>query len=106
MNWYQNLYFGTTAEKKGKTLIQKIESGKTPINTYLLTLSGRPENQMEIVPAWNLKFWYPRQNTPMIVGLACGKEEAFELVRQITEEVYQKTGGVELRRYFESGQVS
>lgn len=102
MEWYSNLYFGETAEKKSKKLIQKIESGKTSINTYLLTLPGGQKNQLEIIPAWNLKFWYTKKSCPMIIGLACGKEEALQLLCRITEEVFQKTGGVELRRYFES----
>ena len=101
MNWYPNLYLGKTAKEKKEKLIQKIESGKTPINTYLLMLASGEANQLEIIPAWNLKFWHDTNHLPMIIGIGCGRRETFELVRRITEEVYQETKDVRLREYFE-----
>lgn len=101
MNWYPDLYLGKMAKQKKEKLIQKIESGKTPINTYLLTLASGDANQLEIVPAWNLKFWYNKSTLPMIVGIGCGRAEALELVRRITEEVYCETKDVRLREFFE-----
>ena len=101
MEWYSNLYMGERAQKK-KGLIQKVESGKTPVNTYLITLSFGKKNQLEIIPVWNLKFWYQKKQCPRIVGLACGKDEAVELVVQIAEDVLKKTGDLEIRRYFEA----
>lgn len=99
MNWYPKLYLSKTAAAKKEELIQKIESGKTPVNTYLVTLAAGEKNQLEIIPAWNLKFWHNRQTVPMIVGIGCGRTEAFELVRRITEDVYRETNGAELREY-------
>ncbi len=101
MNWYPQLYLGEKAAKKKEALIQKIESGKTPPDTYLLTLASGPSNQLEIVPAWNLRFWYSRGSIPMVVGLGCGRREAFALVQKITEDVYRQTGGVMIRAYLE-----
>lgn len=100
MDWYENLYIGNNAKKKKNSLIRKIESGKAPLETFLVTLSSGQVNQLEIISAWNLKFWYHRKNCPMIIGLACGQEEALELVVQITEEVLEKTGKTELKDYF------
>lgn len=100
MNWYTDLYLGKSAREKKEKLIQKIESGKTPVNTYLLTLADGEANQLEIVPAWNLRFSRIRQRLPLIVGIGCGRDEAFELVRRITEEVYRETKGADLRGYF------
>lgn len=102
MNWYPNLYTGERAAKKKETLIQKIESGKTPVNTYLLTLPPGEANQLEILPVWNLKFWCGAYSCPLIVGLGCGKSEAFALVQRIAEDVLRQTGSVDLRGYFTS----
>ena len=99
MNWYSKLYVGKNAEKKKETLIRKIESGKTPINTYLLTLPAGEDNQLEIIPAWNLRFWYNKKNCPMIVGLGCGKDEMISMVRQIVQEAVDKTGSADVRSY-------
>lgn len=104
MEWYRNLYVGQMAKKKRDRLIQKIESGKAPVNVYLITLPGTEANQLEIVPVWNLKFWNRGRTCPLIVGLACGRGEALELLVQITEEVLEETGTVNLRARFEAGQ--
>ena len=101
MNWYPNLYVGKKAEKKKEYLIRKLETGKTPANTYLLTLPLGEKNQLEIIPAWNLKFWHNKRPVPMIIGLGCGRAEMLELLQQITEEVFRQTGGADLRGYFE-----
>ena len=101
MNWYPKLYLGKSAREKKEKLIQKIESGKTPVNVYLLTLPSGEANQLEIVPAWNLNFPHIRARLPMIVGLGYGRAEAFELVRRIAEDVYRETNGAGLRAYFE-----
>ena len=100
MIWYSELYLGKLAREKKEKLIQKIESGKTPVNTYLVTLASGTSNQLEIVPAWNLKFSHNRSELSMVVGVGCGRRETFELVRRITEEVYRETGGADLRGYF------
>ena len=100
MVWYSELYLGKLAREKKEKLIQKIESGKTPVNTYLVTLASGEANQLEIIPAWSLRFSHRRQELPLIVGLGCGRREVFELVRRITEEVYRETGGADLRGYF------
>ena len=104
MNWYSGLYLGKMAREKKEKLIQKLESGKTPVNTYLVTLATGEANQLEIIPAWNLRFAHERERLTLIVGLGCGRDETFELVRRITEEVYQETHGVCLREYFEQTQ--
>lgn len=101
MEWYSGLYYGEKAEKKKENLIQKIESGKTPVNIYLLTLPAGDRNQLEILPAWDMKFWCENMECPMIVGLACGKREALGLVQRITEDVLRRTGDVKLREYFQ-----
>ncbi len=101
MNWYPGLYVGKNAEKKKETLIRKIESGKTPVNTYLLTLPSGENNQLEIIPAWNMKFWYNKKSCPMIVGLGCGRSEMIDLVRQILQESLDRTGSADLRKYLE-----
>jgi hypothetical protein len=100
MNWYFDLYLGEKAEKKKDDLIRKIKNGKTAVNTYVLTLPANNTNQLEILAAGELDFWYDKLQQPMIVGLACGKKEARALVVRITKDVLQETGGTGIRDYF------
>ncbi|MDO4322073.1 MAG: hypothetical protein Q4C61_06055 [Lachnospiraceae bacterium] len=102
MNWYPDLYVGKKAEKKKEALIRKIESGKTPVNTYLLALPAGDDNQLEIIPAWNMKFWYNKKSCPMIVGLGCGKDEMISMVQQIVQETVDRTGNADIRKYLEN----
>lgn len=101
MEWYRDLYLSANARKKRDELIQKLESGKTCVNVYLITLPHGGANQLELVPAWNLKFWYPRKSCPPVIGLACGRDEAQELVLQIAQDVLKKSGSADIRAYFE-----
>ena len=55
MDWYQDLYLGETAKKKRDKLIQKIETGKTPVDVYFITLPSGTANQLEIISAWNMR---------------------------------------------------
>lgn len=100
MYWYPGLYVGETAKKKKEDLIQKIESGKTPVNTYLVLIPESQENQLEIIAAWNLKYWRRERTRQRVVGLACGQAEAKRLVCEITQDVYERTGDTRIRDYF------
>ena len=100
MEWHPNMYVGETAQQKKKELIQKIENGKTPFNTFLLVVPAKGNSQLEMVPVRNLKFWYGHKSCPLIVGLGFGREETLGLIRQIIRDVWTATGGADVRRYF------
>lgn len=44
----------------------------------------------------NLQQPYEKKHCPMIIGIAEGRTEALELVRRITQECVEKTGGADL----------
>ena len=44
----------------------------------------------------NLRQPYEKKHCPMIIGIAEGRTEALELVRRITQECVEKTGGADL----------
>ena len=100
MEWYQGLYTDDKCAGKTSKLKDKIEAGRYPLNLYLITLSINPQNELEILPAGELKFPYYRRNCPLIIGMARGKDRAFEVLEQIVQQVYDSTGDVRLREYF------
>ena len=56
---------------------------------------------MEVIPASLLRQPYYQKQDLFVLGIAGSKQEAYELVRQLIEEVYQETGGVALREYIQ-----
>lgn len=101
MNWYRNLYFGKTAEKKKDRIVEQIETGENRMFTYLIILAQTPVNQMEILPPATYRSQAKKNGEPLILGVACGWHEAQEVVRVIVEDVYIKTGDALVRQYFE-----
>ena len=101
MNWYRHLYTGKTVEKKKKRLIRELERGTYRGSAYLLTLAVHPEKQMELLPVRQLRFDYLRENCLLVVGIAGNREEALELLETIVSDVYEVTGGIDLRGYFD-----
>lgn len=43
------------------------------------------------------------QDEIYVVGIAKGRDEAYELVRDIVDEVYKNTGGFNISRYLKFG---
>ncbi len=101
MNWYRNLYFGKTAEKKKDRIVEQIETGENRMFTYLIILAQTPVNQMEILTPATYRSQVKKNGEPLILGVACGWHEAQEVVRVIVEDVYIKTGDALVRQYFE-----
>ena len=65
----------------------------------MIALASNPENLFDIIPSWELmQKHYPKRQL-VIIGLAKGWEEAVEVVKQIITEIYERTGGFDVRNY-------
>ena len=100
MKWYEKLYVGKTVKKKKEVLTRGLEEGKRPFGIWVIMLPEGEANQLELIPAWNLKFWRRKMEDAYIVGIAGSKEEAFSLLAEIAQDVLRGTGGAELRTWF------
>lgn len=99
MKWYKNLYLGEGVETKAREIINKIKKNKPTIDVYVIALASNPENQLDVIPSWELlQKGYPKDRL-RIIGLAQGKKEALQLVTDLVDEVYQKTGDVKILPY-------
>lgn len=99
MRYYRYLYLTEGLEKKKKRIIQKLEKKQFQINMYLILLSESAGHQLEIINS--LLFQqknYPAENY-FVIGLAKSHEDALEIVEKITQEVYDKTRGTDIRSY-------
>lgn len=102
MKWCKDLYLGEGIAPDAKKIIRKIKNKKFIPDVYVITFASNPQNLLDIIPSWELvQKGYPKEHI-RIIGLADGKKEAFELVRQIVDETYQVTGDVKVRQYLKS----
>ena len=99
MKYYHALYMSDKLRSKRKKILEKIESGKWQLDKYLLVLSAKMNNQLEFYNSVLLLQEAMKQEDLLVVGIADGYDEALELVKQITEEVYERTQGTDIRAY-------
>lgn len=99
MEWYRELYTGDSIQGKTERIKWKIIHNAGQLQIYVIALASNPENLFDIIPSWELmQRHYPKRQM-LIIGLAKGWDEAVEVVRQIITEVYENTGGVDIRKY-------
>jgi len=102
MKWYDNLYVGESIRHKTEKIKWKIRHNAGQIDIYVIAKASNPQNLLDIIPAQELmQKAYPKKDL-YIIGLAHGKNEAHELVKQIIDEVYQNTGGFDIIPYLQS----
>ena len=99
MRWYENLYVGSSIAHKTEKIKWKIRHNAGQIDIYVITLASNPQNLLDVIRAQELmQKAYPKKEL-FIIGLARGYDEALELVKQIVDEVYQRTGGFDVSSY-------
>lgn len=97
MRWYKPLYVGPKAKKKRYALIQKIRSGEYHPTLYVITPSQNGNNILDIYPMLTWLPYYQKNPDVLIVGIADGYWEALEVVRQIVDDLYHRTGELYFR---------
>ncbi len=104
MIWYENLYLGDSIPRKDakiRRLKWKISHNALLMNTFIIVLCRYETSLLEIIPVRELRQkFYPKQNL-YIVGIAKGYDEALETAARIVIDVYRKTGGFQVKRFFQ-----
>ncbi len=102
MYFYKNLYVGASIQNPDE-VTRKLQRGEGQFTIYVIALSpskpGPGANQLEILHCVNLQQPYYRSYPPYIIGIASGKIEAFELVKDMVQEAYEHTGSGDVRAY-------
>ncbi len=99
MRWYHKLYIGKTARKKRYKIVWKVKHRAGMLGIYLITLASNKENLLDIIDASLLLQPYYKKEDIFIVGIACGYDEAVEVVTKIIEELYNETGDFNIRQF-------
>ncbi|MFW6015456.1 MAG: hypothetical protein ACOCRK_03400 [bacterium] len=103
MIWYKELYFNNIEDKKKNKYINKLNKGKNIKELFCLCITDKKNFQMEILSTRELKRQNKLSNNILIIGLAKGKMESFELTKSIVNDVYNKTNKIDIKNYFVNG---
>lgn len=100
MKWYDALWIGPQAARRKGRIISSIKQRKHVPGIWLIALAENPSEVLDIIPSDMLvKPSYPLENL-YILGIASGKQEAFELVEKMVDYIYRETGTLNIREYF------
>lgn len=101
MRWYEHLYVGERARKRRFSIIQNIRSEKLQPEIYVITPASNGNNILDIHPSATLLHPYYREQNLLILGIALGYQEAMEVAGTIVDEMFRKTGELNLEQFLE-----
>lgn len=100
IQWVTKLYIGDKLAKKKEKVIASINQKEATFDVYCIAFASQSSNLFDVLNANELLFPHYRRRDVSIVGIAKGREEAILLVKDMLLEVYNKTGGFDVRNYF------
>ena len=84
--------------------MDKLEKEQLQFNKYLIVLAQGEQNHLEFFDSMLLQQKIFSIHDLLVVGSAEGYKGALELVEEIMQEVYNETGGTNIRNYIISKQ--
>lgn len=100
MKFYDNLFLSKEIKISKEDIINELNSNKTLYHTYFVVLPMvHTSSQLEIMHAEMYKYLHKETDEYVIVGVALGYRDSFELVREITEIIYEETNDVSIKSY-------
>ncbi len=97
MEWYNRLYIGKRAMSNKRTIISRIKKNKLIPGVYVLTLPANDENVLDIYPSVTLMQPHYQKSNIFVVGIAQGRDEALDMVKQIIMESYELAGSFKVK---------
>lgn len=99
MTWHENLYVSEKASHESIRQFGRMRK-KFQFPAYMITLPANPDNLLDIMSAREIERNCGYREV-VVVGIASGKKDAIELVRDIIWDTYNNTGGFNIREYME-----
>lgn len=100
LQWTSRIYVGEGLKKKKDRAMDSINNRRITSDIYCIAFASSPDNLFDIMNANELLFPHYQKTDIKIVGLAKGKDEATRLTQDMVMEVYEKTGGFDVRSYY------
>lgn len=67
---------------------------------YCITFASNPKNLFDIYNSKQFKYKYYQKQDIHVLGLAKSKKKAFEVVKDMLLEIYERTGEFNVKEYF------
>jgi len=99
LTYYYNLYISDSLIAEETRIKKKLMSRKLVRDVYLIVFPQGEQNQLEILPAYELKQKFYDHTSVFVVGIADSTQDAVRMVTEITEAVYQEEQPVGIRSY-------
>lgn len=99
MKYYHALYMSEELISKKAEILDKFENDKWQIEKYLIVLAKNENNHLEFFNSVLLLQKSIAKDDLFVIGIANGELGAMELIEKITQEVYDETGGTDIRNY-------
>ena len=99
MKYYHDLYLSDSLISKKENIIEKLEKNQWQLSKFLIVLSKSENNHLEFFDSVLLTQNLMQKEELFVIGIADSYIGAVDLVQKITEEVYQKTEGTNIRNY-------
>lgn len=96
---YCNLYVSAILKNRKNKILTDWMNQKFQPGIFVITLSQGEQNHLEFFSAVFLQQHFYDEKKLFVVGIADGYTDAVELVRQITEDVLEQSGGTDIRTY-------
>lgn len=96
ISWRKGFLTGSSAQSSRRKIISGIKKNKFQPGIYVVALASNGIDVLDIIPSFMLN----SESNIEILALAKGKQEAESLCEQLIMEVYEKTGGFEIRSYY------
>lgn len=102
MRFCKRLYISPSIKDKQRKIMWKLRTGRPQPMIYVISLA-KNDDLLEIYHSGMLKqkYYRKKENMPYIIGLASGYGQAVSLVTDILEDVFQMTGGYDVKRFFQ-----
>lgn len=98
------MYVSDTLKRRQNKVLNDLMERKVHSGVSVITLAQGKQNHLEFFPALFLQQHFYDEEELFVVGLADGYYDAADLVRQITQEVLDETGGMDIRTYISEHQ--
>lgn len=99
MRFYSELFMSDDLADEKRAVIDNLKKGIAPLKTFIIILPHVAQNNLEIVNIVFLRGKIKRGEDFFVVGIASGYADALKIVENITQTVYDNTGGADIRRY-------
>lgn len=105
IHFYRKLYIGDAVRRFGNVQVLKwrLRHELGQLSVFVITLVNEPEkhggDQLEILHSAVLQQPWYRQQEIYVIGVAQGRHDAIDVVRQIYEDCVNVTGAADVRAY-------